>query len=162
MRLSLTDGRKELFEFSYDDLIQQAKKDNFRTIFTKACHAKALPAHSSYRQRSRDLRLASDVHGTHSSLINLGKSTRFKLWIRTCIENNVELCALHDELCLEKLELSEFECQKLFSIISSYRDVFSLHPYDIGQTEQVEHSIETGDSLLIAPKTFVGIPKAKD
>ncbi|CAK8694208.1 unnamed protein product [Clavelina lepadiformis] len=62
---------------------------------------------------------------------------------------DVELSALHDELCLDKLELSEVERQKLFSVISSYRDVISLHPYDIGQTELVEHSIETGDSLPI-------------
>ncbi|CAK8673325.1 unnamed protein product [Clavelina lepadiformis] len=62
---------------------------------------------------------------------------------------DVELSALHDELCLDKLELSEVERQKLFSVISSYRDVFSLHSYDIGQTELVEHSIESADSLPI-------------
>ena len=56
---------------------------------------------------------------------------------------------LCDELGLNELNVSEVQRDALMAVIKKHIAAFSLSPNDLGQTDQVSHKIDTGDSVPI-------------
>lgn len=50
-------------------------------------------------------------------------------------------------LAVEELEVKEEERMQLSSLIEEYEDIFAVQPSELGQTNVVQHAINTGDSV---------------
>ena len=49
-------------------------------------------------------------------------------------------------LAVEELEVKEDEKMQPSDLIEDYEDIFALHPWELGHTNVVQHTINTGDS----------------
>ena len=72
------------------------------------------------------------------------------LWLDTGQDSpDSRVDKLFKQLELKLNHLTEEEQQMLKSILTSYRDVFTLNSSELGTTDAVMHSIDTGDHRLV-------------
>ena len=66
---------------------------------------------------------------------------------------NVELNGIQNKINFELEHLPEDERKLMDDLLDEYKDIFSVHKWDIGKTNVVRHKINTGESAPIALPT---------
>ena len=99
-----------------------------------------LPADQIVGSLVQDATVMEGIETTTEDIENHIKAIRVD-----CNQERVE--EIQGTLAVEKLELEEKEKAQLSDLIEDFEDVFALNPSELGRTNVVEHTINTGESV---------------
>ena len=69
--------------------------------------------------------------------------------------NTGKLCRaqeLMDQLDIERKNISDAEASGLKYVLEEFNEVFALDPMEVGRTDLVQHTVNTGEHAPVAPR----------